>query len=103
MRSAGFGRLQRVGTAMLFVLPLLLCALGHDTTRWIGAMCIDATLMVLYLYLTEPSDSATRSYLLRWANGPSFLAWLVYLIAIGPYGATGMRAAEQLIQAWYGP
>jgi hypothetical protein len=101
MRDAGFGRMQRLGTAILFVSPLLLCALGHDTTRWIGAMCIDATLMVLYLYLTESKDSATRRSLLDWASGPSFLMWLVYLIAIGPYGATGMRTAEQMVETWF--
>ena len=102
MQNSGFSRLRQVGTAVLFVSPLLLCALGHDTTRWIGAMCIDATLMVLYLYLTEPKESPTRRSLLEWASGPSFLPWLVYLIAIGPYGATAMRTAEQLIPTWFG-
>jgi hypothetical protein len=101
MRNAGFGRTQRVGTVILFLSPLLLCSLGHDTTRWIGAMCIDATLLVLYLYLTEPREGPARRYLLDWASGPTFLAWLVYLIAIGPYGATGMRTAEQMVGAWY--
>jgi len=31
------------------------------------------------------------------------MLWLVYLIAIGPYGATGMRTAEQLVPTWFGP
>jgi hypothetical protein len=103
MRNAGFSRVRQIGTTILFVSPLILCTLGHDTTRWIGAMCINATLMVLYLYLTEPANSTTRSTLLDWASGPTFLLWLVYLIGIGPYGATGMRTAEQLIPTWFGP
>jgi hypothetical protein len=102
MRNGGFGRVQRLGTAMLFLSPLLLFSLGHDTTRWIGAMCTDATLFVLYLYLTEPHDSLTNRFLRDWASGPAFVPWLVYLIAVGPYGATGMRSAEQFVISWFG-
>jgi hypothetical protein len=103
MRGAGFGVSQRTLTALLFASPLLLCSLGHDTTRWIGAMCINATLFVLFLYLTEPHDSASRRYLLEWASGAGFVPWLVYLVAIGPYEATGLRVADQMISTWYGP
>jgi hypothetical protein len=103
MRKTGCRAFQRICTALLFASPLFLSAFGHDTTRWIGTMCIDATLFVLYLYLTERPDSPARRYLLDWASGPSFLPWFLYLIAIGPYGATGLRAADQLVSAWYGP
>jgi hypothetical protein len=103
MRGAGGGVSQRTITAALFASPLLLCALGHDTTRWIGAMCINATLFVLFLYLSEPDNSVARQQLQRWTEGPSFVPWLVYLIAIGPYEATGLRLADQMISAWYGP
>ncbi|HEX9200418.1 MAG TPA: hypothetical protein VF865_12720 [Acidobacteriaceae bacterium] len=103
MRAAGLGSLQQNSTAVLFVSPLLLCALGHDTTRWIGAMCIDATFFLLYLYLTEPPGSAVRKVLQDWANGTSFVPWLAYLLAVGPYGATGLRAADQIVSALYGP
>jgi len=103
MRGAGFRLAQRVCTGLLFTSPLLLCALGHDTTRWIGAMCINATLFVLYLYLAEAAESQSREYLLNWTNGESFVPWVIYLVAIGPYGATGLRIADQVISIWYGP
>lgn len=102
MCGAGFGGVQRVRTFALFALPLLLCALGHDTTRWIGAMCINATLFVLYLYMTETRDSPALLHLTDWASGPAYIPWLVYLIAIGPFGATGLRSADQLVSAWFG-
>ncbi|HEY4380441.1 MAG TPA: hypothetical protein VGN01_08860 [Acidobacteriaceae bacterium] len=102
MRGAEVGRVRAAGTGLLFVSPLLLCALGHDVSRWLGAMGIDATLMVLYLYLAEPPESATRRYLRDWADSPGFLTWLVYLVAVGPFGATGIRSAELLVQAWLG-
>ena len=102
MRGAGFGRVRRARSLVLFALPLLLCAMGHDTTRWIGAMCIDATLFVLYLYVTEARDSPARRYLAEWACGPTYVPWLVYLVVIGPYGATGLRTAEQLVATWFG-
>jgi hypothetical protein len=103
LRNAGAPAVQRVVTMMLFASPLLLCALGHDTTRWMSAMCIDATLFILFVYLTEAEGSAARGYLRRWATGPSFAPWLVYLVGIGPYGATGLRTADQIISVWYGP
>jgi membrane protein implicated in regulation of membrane protease activity len=103
MRKAGCLALQRICTPALCALPLLLCALGHDTTRWIGAMCINATFFLFYLYLTEPQDGLVRRYLKDWASGPLFLPWLVYLILIGPYGATGLRSADQVMSALYGP
>lgn len=103
MRGGGLPFMQRISTGILFVSPLLLCALGHDTTRWIGAMCINATLFVLYLYLTERPGSRSREYLLNWTSGDSYVPWVIYLVAMGPYGATGLRAADQVISAWYGP
>lgn len=103
MRGADMPLTQRICTGLLFASPLLLCALGHDTTRWIGAMCINATLFVLYLYLTEPRESQSRQSLLNWVDGESFVPWMIYLIAIGPYGATGLRMADQVISTWYGP
>lgn len=103
MKSARCGTLQRIGTGVLFLLPLLLCALGHDASRWIGAACIDATLFILFLYMSEPPEDRVRRYLTDWARGPWVLPWLAYLIAVGPYGATGLRSAEQLIGAWFGP
>ncbi len=102
MRSAGCRPLQIASTWVLFLSPLLLCALGHDTTRWIGAICLDATLFVLYLYLEDTRDGSVRRYLLAWAQGPSYVPWLIYLIAVGPYGATGLRTANELYQAWNG-
>lgn len=102
MRLAALPSLARLTTTALFLSPLLLCTLGHDTTRWIGAMCLDATLFLLVVYLLEPEDSPARHALVEWAESPTAFAWLGYLIAIGPYGATGLRSAEQLITAWFG-
>jgi hypothetical protein len=105
MRRLGFGLLRRVRTGMLFALPLLLCMLGHDTTRWIGAACINATLFLLYLYISQARDSPAgpaRRFLDEWACGATYVPWLVYLIAVGPYGATGLRTAEQLAGTWFG-
>ena len=103
LKRANAGQLQRGITVLMFCSPLLLFALGHDTTRWLSAMCIDATLFLFYLYMTEPDDSGARVYLKSWANGGTFLPWLVYLVGIGPYGATGLRAADAIVSAWYGP
>lgn len=83
-------------------MPLPLCTLGHDTTRWIGTMCLDASLLLLYLCQSEEPGGPVRAALSRWAAEPPAMAWLAYLIAIGPYGATGIRTAEQFIQAWTG-
>jgi hypothetical protein len=86
--------------------------LGHDVSRWLGAVGIDATLFVLYLYLSEQQylsepqeagEGGARRFLQDWAIGPNYTAWLIYLIVIGPFGATGIRSAEQLVQALYGP
>jgi hypothetical protein len=103
MRDAGFSRAQRFVTVALFVSPLVLCALGHDTTRWMGAMCINATLFLLYLYMTEPPGGRLRQAIRDWAGGSSYVPWMVYLLAIGPFGATGLRLADQVISIWYGP
>jgi hypothetical protein len=102
MRDAKCGAMQKLLTTLLFLSPLSLCALGHDTTRWMGAMCIDATFFILYLYVSEFPDSPVRRHLWDWADGPSFVPWFIYLVAIGPYGATGLRSAEQLVNAWFG-
>jgi len=53
--------------------------------------------------LTEPDGSAARTTLRNWATGRSFVPWLIYLVGIGPYGATGLRTAEQVVSAWWGP
>ena len=103
LEAANARRLQLGLTLGMFASPLLLFALGHDTTRWIGAMCIDATLFLFFVYLTEPDGSAARTTLRNWANGRSFVPWLIYLVGIGPYGATGLRTAEQMVSAWWGP
>ena len=102
MRRASLPRAQRLLTAALFLSPLLLCTLGHDTTRWIGAMCLDATMFLLCMQMNEAPDSPARAYLREWCADPSVLVWLAYFLAIGPYGATGLRTAEQLVGAWYG-
>ena len=101
MRAAGYGRGHRAALVVMFVSPLALCALGHDTTRWMGAMCLDATLFLLYFCLAQ--EGAASAHLLEWARGRTYLPWLAYLLAVGPYGATGLRSADQIVSAWYGP
>jgi hypothetical protein len=101
LNAANAGRLQRRVTIAMFASPLLLFAFGHDTTRWISAMCIDATLFVFFAYQTEAGGSAARAVLRTWAMGPTFVPWLIYLVGIGPYGATGLRTADQLVSTWW--
>jgi hypothetical protein len=76
---------------------------------------MDATLFLLWMCLDEQrvapeqqggfSDAQpfARSFLSRWALGPNYAAWLIYLLVIGPFGATGIRSAEQIVGAVWGP
>ena len=103
LRAAGAPLWQCTITAIMMLSPLGLCALGHDTGRWIGAMCLDASCLVLFLFLTDRKDGLVRSTLRTWAAGPSLLPWLAYAVVIGPYGATGIRSAEMLYSNFIGP
>ena len=85
---------------ILFALPLTLCCLGHDVSRWIAACAIDATLFLSYLALT---DVRARDVLRAWATGPRPFLWLTWFLITGPYGATGIRLAEGLSVLWTGP
>lgn len=100
MRADSMPLWQQACTCMAFVSPLILCFLGHDFTRWIGAACIDASFFILYLALS--SDSA-RAAVADWASrSTNKEAWMAYLIAIGPMGATGIRSAEFIVRSFYG-
>lgn len=99
MRSADMPVWQQAVTCLLFLSPLLLCYLGHDFTRWIGAACIDASLFILALAQT---NAVVRNALTHWTTNENITAWLAYLIAAGPMGATGIRSAEIFINAWSG-
>lgn len=99
MHAAAMPSWQQAITSLLFLSPLLLCYLGHDFTRWIGAACIDASLFILALAQT---NAAVRDTLTRWTTNENITAWLAYLIAAGPMGATGIRSAELLLTAWTG-
>ena len=116
MRVAGSPRWQRAATVLLFLSPLALCWLGHDVSRWLGAVGMDATLFALWMVLDERHAGArqqsvsgvtesapVQSLLADWATGPSYTAWLIYLLVIGPLGATGIRSAEQIAGAIWGP
>jgi hypothetical protein len=102
MRAAAAPAWQQALTAAMLVSPLLLCALGHDTTRWIGAMCLDASLFVLFLFLHDDENGPVRATLREWATGPTLTPWLAYAIAVGPFGATGIRSAEAIYAAFTG-
>jgi hypothetical protein len=82
---------------ILFGLPLLLFALGHDTSRWIAASAMDITLFLFFLLYR---DSAVRDDLRLWASTTEPFAWLAILLVIGPYEATGIRSAIQLGDLW---
>jgi len=99
-RARGDSRFDMALRLILFALPLTLCYLGHDVARWIAACAIDATLFLCYLALTDPR---ARNALRAWASGPSSFLWLAWFLITGPYGATGIRAAEQLSVLWAGP
>jgi hypothetical protein len=85
---------------ILFALPLTVCYLGHDVSRWIAACAIDATLFLSYLALTDPR---ARDALRTWATGARPLLWLAWFLMTGAYGATGIRLAERLSVLWTGP
>jgi hypothetical protein len=85
---------------VLFALPLTLCYLGHDISRWIAACAIDATLFLSYLALT---DTRARDALRSWATGPRPFLWLAWFLITGPYGATGISLAERFSVLWTGP
>jgi hypothetical protein len=85
---------------VLFALPLTLCYLGHDVSRWIAACAIDATLFLSYVALT---DARARDTLRSWATGPRPFLWLAWFLITGPYGATGISLAERFSVLWTGP
>lgn len=90
---------QQACNGIAFLSPLVLCFLGHDFTRWIGAACIDVSVFTLYLALTS---EAAHDALANWASTSIHKeAWLAYLIAIGPMGATGIRSAEFFVTAFH--
>jgi hypothetical protein len=93
-------RLDLTVQLLLFALPLSLCYLGHDVSRWIAASAIDATLFLCFLALTDP---AARTSLRSWAEGPRPFLWLAWFLIAGPYGATGLHLAEHLSVLWTGP
>jgi hypothetical protein len=93
---------QQGFTALLMLAPLLLCALGHDTTRWIGAVGIDISFLILFLFLADEEAGPVRTTLRAWAAGPCYLVWLGYCLVIGPMGATGLRSADNIVNAWIG-
>jgi hypothetical protein len=95
MQAEAMPRWQQTVTGIAFLSPLILCIMGHDFTRWIGAACIDVSVFTLYLALTS---EAARDALANWAS-TNKEAWLAYLIAIGPMGATGIRSAEFFVIA----
>ncbi|MBS1814044.1 MAG: hypothetical protein JSS87_04125 [Acidobacteria bacterium] len=93
LRADGACRIDRYIFAVCMFSPLLLCALGHDTTRWIGAACADVCLYLLYLFMTEKK---VRQSMSEWATGEQVYAWLAYLLLIGPYEATGIYSAVRI-------
>lgn len=90
---------DRLVLAALFLLPLSLCYLGHDVSRWISACAIDVTLFLGYLLVTS---DAVRRTLRAWATGIEPFVWLAGLLIIGPFGATGLRLVEQTSVLWGG-
>ena len=99
MRADGMPRWQQALTCIAFLSPLVLCFMGHDFTRWMGAACIDASCFTLYLALTS---KAAHDALANWASASANKeAWLAYLIAAGPLGATGIRSAEFFVTAFH--
>lgn len=98
-QARGMSAFDRVVLGVAFCSPLVLCWLGHDTTRWMGAGCADASLFVLYLALR---DEAVRASLREWVEGGTAHLWLAYGLMMGPFGATGIRTAEQMSVLWAG-
>jgi hypothetical protein len=99
VRAIGYKLPDLAFLLLLFALPLSLCWLGHDISRWIADCAIDATLFLAYLSLTEPT---ARRSLNLWASGPQPFLWLAWELIVGPYGATSLLAAQRLSVLWSG-
>jgi hypothetical protein len=90
----GYSRTQIRWVLLIFAAPLSLSLLGHDVMRWVSALCINVSLYLLFLYRSESSAAASGSPNLRdaltgWTGSPVYVATLVYLLAIGPWGFSG--------------
>lgn len=92
----GAGKAERVMVSSGALSPLILCLFGHDTTRWIGAACINVSIYLLYLYAID-REGRVRTALREWVAASNVYAWIGYLVVIGPFGATGIRSAELLM------
>ena len=100
-KSLQYRRLDGVFIAVLFAIPMSLCYLGHDISRWISACAIDATLFLCFLALT--SDEVRATLRACAAAGTKPILWLAGLLILGPYGASGLRLVEHLSVLWTGP
>ena len=90
----GYSQTQIRWMLLIFAAPLSLSLLGHDVMRWISALCINTSLYLLFLYRSAQRDEASsstnlRSALTSWTGSPVYVAILVYLLAIGPWGFSG--------------
>lgn len=99
LHADGAKRIDRVLLIALMLSPLVLCLLGHDTTRWIGAGCMSVSLYLLYL-LMEDREGTIKMAIVEWMSRTNVYVWIAYLFLIGPFGATGIRSAEQINMLW---
>lgn len=90
----GYSRTQARWMLLIFAAPLTLSLVGHDIMRWVSALCINVSLYLLLLCRTVPyeRDSGSekiRTALAGWTKRPEYVAILLYLLAIGPWGFSG--------------
>lgn len=86
----GYANKSRWGLLLLLWAPLLLLPLGHDVMRWVSAVCINVSLLLLYLY-SSGNDPAERRTLTAWTTTPLYPAMLGYTLVLGAYGIASTR------------
>ena len=97
-------RYTRLHVATVFILccgPLVLCLLATDWFRWVSDCCICATVFLLYLYCADGEAGPVRPSLHAFTREANMLAWLGYVIAIGPFGGMFMRVSAAICNGYY--
>jgi hypothetical protein len=90
----GYTSKSRWALLLLLCAPLLLLPVGHDVMRWIAAICINASLFLLYLYNT--GEPAEQRALTAWTATPLYGALLGYALVLGPFGVASNRLVTNI-------
>ena len=93
----GYSNKSRWGLLLLLCAPLLLLPLGHDAMRWVSAICINISVLLLYLYSTASEPAERRGTLTGpWTATPLYPAMLGYVLVLGAYGIASTRLVTNI-------